>query len=168
MTPEQAAQIRADSCQGLEAERKTTRRVIEAVTEEGRGYRPDPKARTALELAWHLASSEVQMLDEIADGAFASSERFPEKPSTVEGVLAFYDREFPRAVARVWAMSPGELARPVDFYGAFNYPACLYVAFVTLHSVHHRGQLSVYLRPLGSKVPSIYGGSADEPWQAPA
>ena len=32
-------------------------------------------------------------------------------------------------------------------------------------SVHHRGQLSTYLRPMGSKVPSIYGGSADEPVQ---
>jgi uncharacterized damage-inducible protein DinB len=33
------------------------------------------------------------------------------------------------------------------------------------HGIHHRGQLMTYLRPMGSKVPSIYGGSADEPFQ---
>jgi uncharacterized damage-inducible protein DinB len=36
------------------------------------------------------------------------------------------------------------------------------------HSIHHRGQLSAYLRPMGAKVPSIYGGSADEPFDATA
>ena len=50
----------------------------------------------------------------------------------------------------------------------FNFPAFMYLSFVEKHSTHHRGQLSAYLRPMGSKVPSIYGGSADEPWQGAA
>ena len=49
--------------------------------------------------------------------------------------------------------------------GAFNFPAVIYLSFLIRHQVHHRGQLSVYLRPMGAKVPAIYGGSFDEPWQ---
>jgi uncharacterized damage-inducible protein DinB len=45
-------------------------------------------------------------------------------------------------------------------------PVVFYLTFVNNHSIHHRGQLAAYLRPMGSKVPAIYGGSADEPWQA--
>jgi len=43
-------------------------------------------------------------------------------------------------------------------------PAVNYLTFVEKHSIHHRGQLATYLRPMGSKVPDIYGGSADEPF----
>jgi uncharacterized damage-inducible protein DinB len=52
----------------------------------------------------------------------------------------------------------------VDFLGAFNFPAVLYLSFVNNHSIHHRGKQSVYLRSMGSKVPSIYAVSTDEPW----
>jgi uncharacterized damage-inducible protein DinB len=44
-------------------------------------------------------------------------------------------------------------------------PAVEYLNMMNLHTAHHRGQLATYLRPMGSKVPAIYGGSADEPWQ---
>ena len=168
MTPEFAAAVRDMRCAGLEWEMPTTRKVIAAVPEGNKDWRPDAKARTAFELAWHIVSSDVQMLDEIADGAFTMEERFAEKPTTVEGLLAFYDRELPRALARVKAMAPADCAKIVDFYGAFQLPNVAYVGFVESHGIHHRGQLSTYLRPMGSKVPSIYGGSADEPWAPPA
>jgi uncharacterized damage-inducible protein DinB len=45
----------------------------------------------------------------------------------------------------------------------FQLPAAAYLNFANVHCIHHRGQLSAYLRPMGGKVPSIYGGSADEP-----
>jgi uncharacterized damage-inducible protein DinB len=50
----------------------------------------------------------------------------------------------------------------------FNLPAVAYLGFLNNHSIHHRGQLAAYLRPMGSKVPNIYGGSFDEPMQMPA
>ena len=50
--------------------------------------------------------------------------------------------------------------------GVFNLPAALYLGFLNNHSIHHRGELATYLRPMGSKVPAIYGGSFDEPFQA--
>ena len=47
----------------------------------------------------------------------------------------------------------------------FNNSAVTYLPFMLNHSIHHRGQLSAYLRPMGGKVPNIYGGSYDEPMQ---
>jgi uncharacterized damage-inducible protein DinB len=43
----------------------------------------------------------------------------------------------------------------------FQLPAVTYLNFLLHHSIHHRGQLSMYLRPMGAKVPSIYGESYD-------
>jgi len=43
----------------------------------------------------------------------------------------------------------------------FQLPAVMYAGFILHHSVHHRGQLSMYLRPMGAKVPAIYGESYD-------
>lgn len=151
---------------GISQEMGATKKVIAAIPEErSRDYRPDPKARTAFELAWHIASVEVQLLDEIADGKFTMEPRFQE-PKTISEMVSWYESNLPRAVARVRAMSEQQLTKTVDFYGAFNYPAVMYLPFVTSHSIHHRGQLSTYLRPMGAKVPSIYGGSADEEWKA--
>ena len=47
----------------------------------------------------------------------------------------------------------------------FNFPAVAYLNFMLSHTIHHRGQLAAWLRPMGGKVPSIYGGSADEPFE---
>jgi uncharacterized damage-inducible protein DinB len=91
--------------------------------------------------------------------------RFNQEPKTVAELVQWYDTNLKRAIDRVRSMSPEQLCTPVDFYGVFNFPAVFYLNFVNNHSIHHRGQLAVYLRPMGSKVPSIYGGSADEPFQ---
>lgn len=165
LSPEFAIGMREALLQGLSQELETTKKVLAAIPEDKRDYRPDPKSRTAWELAWHLASSDVQMTDEIADQKFTMEPRFKEEPKTVADLVNWYDSNFKRAIARVRSMSPEQLCTPVDFYGVFNLPVVLYLPFVNNHSIHHRGQLAVYLRPMGSKVPSIYGGSADEPWQ---
>ena len=53
------------------------------------------------------------------------------------------------------------LVKIVDFRGIFQLPLVIYLDFLLHHSIHHRGQLSMYLRPMGAKVPSIYGESYD-------
>jgi len=165
LSPEFAVGTRESMLQGLSREMETTKKVIAAIPEDKRDYRPDPKARTAWELAWHIASCDVQMTDEVADQKFNMEPRFKEEPKTVADLVEWYDGNFKRAIARVQSMTPEQLCTPVDFYGVFNMPAVFYLTFVNNHSIHHRGQLAVYLRPMGSKVPSIYGGSADEPFQ---
>jgi uncharacterized damage-inducible protein DinB len=164
MTPEFVAGLRDVMLQGLAREMSTTKKVLAAVPEDKREYRPEPKARSAWDLAWHLASADVQMLNEIADQKFALEPRFKDEPATVAALVKWYDENFNQAMARVQAMTPASLQQSVDFYGVFNLPVVSYLSFVNNHSIHHRAQLAVYLRPMGSKVPSIYGGSADEPW----
>jgi len=164
LSPEFAAGLREIMLQGLARELETTKKVLAAIPDDKRNYRPDPKSRTAWELAWHLASSDVQMTDEVADHKFQMEPRFKEEPKNVAALVAWYETQFDRAIGRVRAMTPEQLCTPVDFYGAFNMPVVFYLSFVNNHSIHHRGQLATYLRPMGSKVPSIYGGSADEPW----
>ena len=109
-------------------------------------------------------------LDQIAEGKFVMPDpRYDkEKPNTVAELVAWYDKNFQRVLQRVRAMTPAQLATPINFVGMFNLPGVFYLGFMNNHSIHHRGQLATYLRPMGSKVPSIYGGSADEPFEMPA
>lgn len=166
MTPEFAAGLRAMMLDGIEREAECTKRVIAAVPDEKSDYRPDPNARTAKELAWHIANTDVQFLDGIADLNF-KMESPEHKPQTSAEVVKWYDENIQRGIARVAAMSPEQLLTPIEFFGVFNLPAVAYLGFLNNHSVHHRGELATYLRPMGSKVPSIYGGSYDEPFVPP-
>ncbi|MEO5936246.1 MAG: DinB family protein, partial [Terriglobales bacterium] len=129
-------------------------------------YKPDPNAKTAAELAWHIASSEIWFLDSIANGKFVpGGESGYKNPGTIEQIAAWYEQETKRGVAAVKKLPADQLVQPLDFFGAFQLPTFAYLTFQLVHGVHHRGQLSTYLRPMGSKIPSIYGGSYDDPWK---
>ncbi len=166
MNPEQATFTAQLFVQGLEREYAITRRVLAAVPEGKKEYRPDADARTAFSLASHIASSEVWFLNGIVKGEFVREG--DKKFGSVAEIVAYYDKEFPAALAKVKALPADKLAKIIPAFGMFNLPAAAYLAFVNNHSIHHRGQLATYLRPMGSKVPNIYGGSFDEPMQMPA
>jgi len=167
-TPEFVLGYRAMMLDGVARELEITKRVLAAIPDGKRDYRPDPHARTAWELAWHLANTDVQFLDAIADLKFVMPPPSPaDKPNTVAELVDWYDRNVKRGAERVGALSATQLLTPVQFF-VFNFPAAFYLGFLNNHSIHHRGELATYLRPMGSKVPSIYGGSFDEPFQAAA
>lgn len=162
MNPEQAKGIAQFLLQGLEGEFHTTRKVLAAVPEGRLSWRPHEKGRTAGELAWHIAAVDVWFLESITKGAFPhEGEGTP--PKTIAEIVSFYEKNFPVALDKVKALPGEKLAQKIQFYD-FNYPAVVYLSFTNNHSIHHRGQLSAYLRAMGEKVPSIYGGSADEPF----
>ena len=166
ITPEFAQGYCAMMLDGITREAEITKKVIAAVPDAKSDYRPDPKARTAKELAWHIANSDIQFLDGIADMKF-SMEAPETKPQTSAEVVAWYDENVKRGIALIQQMTPEQLMTPVEFFGVFNLPAVMYLGFLNNHSIHHRGELTTYLRPMGSKVPSIYGGSYDEPFVPP-
>ena len=167
-TPDFVLGYRAMMLDGLAREVATTKRVLAAVPDGKRDYRPDPNARTAWELAWHLANTDVQFMDGIADLKFTMAARSEaEKPKTLGELVDWYDRNMKRSADRVHTLTADQLLTPVQFF-TFNLPAAFYLGFLNNHSIHHRGELATYLRPMGSKVPSIYGGSFDEPLQAAA
>jgi uncharacterized damage-inducible protein DinB len=167
MNPEQAKFLANYFADMLEQEGQTTAKVLAAVPDARRDYRPDDKSRTAWELATHLATGDVWFIDSICDGSFNYDPETEKKMgfNTVSDVVEFYKREFPARIKRLRATPADQLAKVVDFFGMMKQPAATFLGFANNHGVHHRGQLASYLRAMGSKVPSIYGGSADEPFQ---
>jgi uncharacterized damage-inducible protein DinB len=138
--------------------------VIEAIPADNSSWKPDPTSKSALELAWHIASSECFFLNGISLGKY---ERTGDgsKPASIQtpaDLVKWYDENHAKAVSKLGQVSGDSLAAPIDFFGMFTFPAVAYAGFTCSHSIHHRGQLSSYLRPMGGKVPSIYGPSADE------
>ena len=169
MSPEQAKGMAAFFTMVIENEMPTNIRVFEAIPEDKSGYRPDDKARTALELARHMVVSDLWFADAVIDGSFEMpSEDAENAVSSVSQALALYKEKLPAALEKIKAMPGEQLAKPINMMGVFNFEAVIYLSFLIRHSVHHRGQLSTYLRPMGGKVPSIYGGSADQPFEMPA
>lgn len=154
----------------FQKETKTTRRVIAAIPEDKKTYKVDPKAKSAEELAWHIVFNDINFLECIARGSFLSGAEETKteqnlRPKTIAAILKWHEEEVPKALAKLQAMTPAQLLKPIDFYGAYNFPAFMYLEFWKVHMVHHRAWLASYLRPMGSKCPSIYGGSADDPWK---
>ena len=166
MTPEFVLGYRAMMLDGITREAETTKKVLAAVPDDKADYRPDPNARTARDLAKHIATVDVQFLDAIADMSFDKMDADVTLNTTAETV-AWYDENMKRGISRVQGMTAEQLMTPVNFMNLFNLPAAFYLGFLNNHSIHHRGELATYLRPMGSKCPSIYGGSYDEPFQMP-
>ena len=99
----------------------------------------------------------------VANGAFdRANAALPESVKTPADLVKWYDENHAKTVAKLAATSPEDLVKNISF-AVFDLPAINYATLMITHSVHHRGQLSAYLRPMGAKVPRIYGGSADEP-----
>jgi uncharacterized damage-inducible protein DinB len=146
----------------LQREQAKTREVIQAIPPDKGDYRPDPNAKSALELAWHIAAAEKRFFNGIADGGFDFSPvNRPESVKTSADIGRWYGEMFDSVLARLKNMTPEQLAKVLDFRGVFQMPAVVFFQTAISHSIHHRGQLSVYLRPMGGKVPAIYGESYD-------
>jgi uncharacterized damage-inducible protein DinB len=146
----------------LEMEHQTTKRVIEAVPLDKGDYRPEPIAKSALELAWHIVASEQRFLSGICTGAFDFTPiNRPESVRNSAQIAAWFDESFASNLAQLRQLTGEQLAKPIDFRGMFQFPGVMFLQLTTNHSVHHRGQLSMYLRPTGAKVPAIYGESYD-------
>jgi uncharacterized damage-inducible protein DinB len=170
MNAEQA-RILVESFAGMmESEVPTTCKVLAAVSNGDGDYKPDAKSRSARELAAHMAVSDNWFLQSIIDGRFEFAPEEAEKAekqfTSADEIVAFYQKTVPDKLKTLRALPADTLAREVDFFGMMKLPAVSYLGLANNHSIHHRGQLAAYLRPMGSKVPSIYGGSADEPMQA--
>ena len=168
MTAEQAKFLAELSLRSIENEYQITKRVLAAVPADRLEFKLGEKGKTARELMWHIASSEAWFADGVASGAFAPAESAPPAPDTAADILAWYGKTVPPILARIKALSGEQLLRPANFHNIFNFPAVQYISIWQSHTVHHRGQLSTYLRAMNARVPSIYGGSADEPFEMPA
>jgi len=165
MTPDQAAGLLQFLQPQILQEFESTRRVLAAVPDEKAEYKPHPTCMSAQELATHIVGSEIWFLESIVSGEFREPDETPFKSMKPSEARAFYEEKVPQLAGQLNSLSSEQLARDTQFF-MFNLPLVAYLQFCQKHSIHHRGQLAVYLRPMGAKVPSIYGGSADEPMTA--
>ena len=165
MTGEQAKAAAEVIATVWEGEHQATCQVIAAVGTGNRDYKPDPKSRSAWDVAVHIATADIWFLDSIFKGNFvwddAAAKNAAAQFKTADDLLAFYKKTFPEKLNALTSMAGDQLAEPVDFFGMFKWPRAQFLGFANNHSVHHRGQLAAYLRAMGSKVPNIYGPSAD-------
>ena len=140
-------------------EAKTTRKVLERIP-EGSDYRPDPKSRTAQQIAWQIVCEEKMLIEALETGKVEWAA--PPMPAKMKDVVAAYEKQSADVIRR-WKELPSERWNgTLEFFGSKR-PASPMAWSFLFDIVHHRGQITTYLRPMGSTVPQIYGPSADEP-----
>jgi uncharacterized damage-inducible protein DinB len=162
ISPEHAAFLLQYTLPTMKNEHRNTRAVIEAIPQSNLEYRPDPNSKTAMELAWHVVAAEHRFYNGIISGAFDFTPiHRPDNVQTPAQIGQWYGDSFAKSFAQFPNISGEQLAKIIDFRGVFQLPAVAYFTFSLHHTIHHRGQLSTYLRAMGGKVPAIYGESYD-------
>jgi uncharacterized damage-inducible protein DinB len=146
----------------LKNEQPLTNRMIEAIPLDKGDFKPDSISRSAFDLAWHIASAENRFLDAVASGEFNYNAIKPDWIQNSRDVAKWYTETFEANMKRLEQLSDDQLLKIVDFRGIRQWPAVLYLHSGLHHTIHHRGQLATYMRPMGVKVPSIYGMSFDD------
>ncbi len=140
-------------------ESATTRKVLGRIP-EGSGYRPDPKSRTAREIAWQIVCEEKMLIEALESGKAEWAP--PPMPTKMKEVLDAYEQQSAGMAARWSALPASRWEGTLEFFGSER-PASPMAWSFLFDIVHHRGQITTYLRPMGSTVPQIYGPSGDEP-----
>jgi uncharacterized damage-inducible protein DinB len=140
-------------------ESKTTAKVLARIP-EGSQYRPDPKSRTAQDIAWQILCEERMLIDALESG---KAEWSPAPtPATMKEIVEAYEKQSASIAERLTALPDAKWDGMLSFFGTERQASPMAWSFL-FDIVHHRGQISTYLRPMGSTVPQIYGPSADEP-----
>lgn len=142
-----------------EHEAKTTQRVFARIP-EGSTYRPDSKSRTAQQIAWQMICEERFIIESLETGQMRWAPT--PMPATMAEICAAYEAHVATMPARWLALSAERWNGMLDFGGKPRSASSMAWSFL-FDLVHHRGQITTYLRPMGSTVPSIYGPSGDEP-----
>jgi uncharacterized damage-inducible protein DinB len=151
----------------LEREGKSTERILDRVPQDRLEWRPHPKSMSLGELAWHIAILPANAVKGLREG---KREVGTSRPGPREGTefVATFRRNLDELKA-VLLSTPDEVLLTERFAFVRNsepvvsFPKLGFIRTVMMnHSIHHRGQLTVYLRLLDVPVPAMYGTSADE------
>jgi uncharacterized damage-inducible protein DinB len=153
--------------QEFDNEAKTTRRVLERVPADKLEWRPHPKSMTLGVLALHVAGSPGVICGWAAEDETQLKGEPSPIPTSTEEILAAHDQSVEKSKEILGSLGDEGLKKMWSAKAGGNTlmtmpKAALVRAIVMNHWIHHRGQLSVYLRLLDVPVPSIYGPSADE------
>jgi len=153
--------------QAWEREFATTLKVLKAYPQERQDYKPNEKSKSAKELAWVFAAEEMSMISGVIAGNIDWG-KMAKAPGTMKEVISEYEKAHKEMVQKFRKVDESELTKTMKFFVApktmGDMPRIDILWMAIMDQVHHRGQFSVYLRLVGAKVPSIYGPTADEPW----
>ena len=141
-------------------EAKTTARVFSRIPEQST-YKPDPKSRTAQEIAWQIYCEEKLIIEVLESGQMIPWKAIP-MPASMKEITTAYEKQSNDIVRRWSALPDSKWSASIDFFGKQRPMKELAWSFL-FDIVHHRGQITTYLRPMGSTVPQVYGPSGDEP-----
>jgi len=145
-------------------EAENTSKVLRALPRDRYDFRPDSGGRSLGELAWHLAEGDAYMSLGIERGEFSMSARPPhiDRPRTVEELAPGFDVVHREAVERVRKLQDDDLDRVLPFFGMQLPIRAILWALIIIHSVHHRGQLTLMCRLAGGVAPGIHGPNREE------
>jgi uncharacterized damage-inducible protein DinB len=153
----------------LKDERARTTRLLDAFPASASEMKPHPTSQAAREIA-HTLCVEAVVGTMALDGTLDMKKlSFPPAPATWSEVVKAFHKTYDKLYSVLEATPDKELTKTTPFMTGpkqvGEVPKGEIVRFMLNDHIHHRGQLSVYLRMSGSKVPSIYGPSKDEPWR---
>ena len=139
-------------------------RILQALPIERLDYKPDERSQSAHQLAWLLATEIESCLNAARD---FKSEWISDPPAPMDQIIARLERSSADLPAKQIArMDEASWNKPAQFlYNGkvvLEQPAGQFLWYILFDAIHHRGQLSAYVRPMGGNVPAIYGDSADE------
>lgn len=147
-------------------EAKSTAEVIRRIPADKVDFKPHEKSMPALQLAQHIYQAEAMFVDAIVNGKVEyekSVKALGELPKNPKKLADQYAQFVETSIAKLLKVPAADLVKAFSFMpGMPAVPAYGYLAWLNNHTVHHRGQLDVYLRMTGAKCPAIYGPSADD------
>jgi uncharacterized damage-inducible protein DinB len=139
-------------------------RVLRALPADQLAYKPHERSSSAGDIAWQLVEEQRQLALMIETGEMRWEPR--PRPATLDEIVAAWDTataDLRKLIARI---DDAKWGGPTSYIldGAVFHTSTIEDSLwgFLLDMVHHRGQLSAYIRPMGGKVPSIYGPSADD------
>jgi uncharacterized damage-inducible protein DinB len=146
-----------------------TRRVLECVPDSQFGWRPHPTSVTLGGLAEHLACIPQWAVWTMTETRHERTTEKPDgyqSPATCDAILVMFDHHLKAGRPAIVGKTDPELQAPwtllIEGKAMFTMPKVTVLRnFLLNHTIHHRGQLTVYLRMLGVALPSIYGPSGD-------
>jgi uncharacterized damage-inducible protein DinB len=151
-------------------ETATTLKVMRAYPADQLDLKPTPKSNSARDLVWTFVL-EQGLAEKALTSGFdwsAPPSKPPAAPESYQDLVDAVEQSFKRTAALLEQMPDAQIGETVKFFTGpktlGDIPKLDFLWFMLCDQIHHRGQLSVYLRMAGGKVPSIYGPSGDEPW----
>ena len=161
LTAQDANLLRQTYLGTLKVESRLTKAILSAVPADKAEYRPDSVSKTALELVKHIAGADNRFVEAVTTGVFNFGPAIPDTAKTPAEIAAWYEERYAKNFEALVQATPEQLVKVLDFRGMIQRPAVTFLMMGLHHTIHHRGQLSSYLRSMGAKVPAIYGESYD-------